>query len=359
MRFRKSYIIMPVVVLMVILCIRVVYLMNTHSPARRHRAAGWHKPIASTRPTADSTEPTPLIGQSSDYDVAQLAANTGNRLAMTSSRSGSRVSPAQRRRESEMVVVVVACMMRLSETLNMIKSALIFHVDRRPLRFVVITEASLMQAFSEKLEDWQTATKYAFEFDILPLKFPEVNTKEWRDLFKPCASQRLFLPVSPGDWFVFKMFGRPRLCNRIELIRNIRLQNLLTTTDAVLYVDTDTVFLSPVSRIWSLFAQFNATQMAGLSPEHEDKNVGWYNRFARHPFYGPLGVNSGVMLMNLTRMRSFKWVDYILPLHKEYKLKITWGDQDLINILFHFHPGRSNIACDKGALNSSIDHQLC
>lgn len=137
------------------------------------------------------------------------------------------------------------------------------------------------------------------------------------------------------------------------------MQNLLTTTDAVLYVDTDTVFLSPVSRIWSLFAQFNATQMAGLSPEHEDKNVGWYNRFARHPFYGPLGVNSGVMLMNLTRMRSFKWVDYILPLHKEYKLKITWGDQDLINILFHFHPGRSNIACDKCGLNSSIDHHLC
>lgn len=108
----------------------------------------------------------------------------------------------------------------------------------------------------------------------------------------------------------------------------------------MLYVDTDTLFLSPVDRIWSLFGHFNATQIAGLSPEHEDKNVGWYNRFARHPFYGALGVNSGVMLMNLTRMRQFKWVDYILPLHKEYKLKITWGDQDLINILFHFHPGK-------------------
>lgn len=117
------------------------------------------------------------------------------------------------------------------------------------------------------------------------------------------------------------------------------MQNILNTTDAVLYVDTDTLFLSPVSRIWSLFASFNASQMAGLSPEHEDRNVGWYNRFARHPFYGALGVNSGVMLMNLTRMRRFKWVDYIVPLHREYRLKITWGDQDLINILFHFHPG--------------------
>ena len=46
------------------------------------------------------------------------------------------------------------------------------------------------------------------------------------------------------------------------------------------------------------------------------------------------------MLMNLTRMRAFKWEEYILPLHKEYKLKITWGDQDLINILFFYHPGK-------------------
>lgn len=110
----------------------------------------------------------------------------------------------------------------------------------------------------------------------------------------------------------------------------------------MLYVDTDTLFMTPVDRVWQLFAQFNASQIAGLSPEHEDKNVGWYNRFARHPFYGSMGINSGVMLMNLTRMREFKWVEYILPLYKEYKLKITWGDQDLINILFYYHPGTTH-----------------
>lgn len=106
----------------------------------------------------------------------------------------------------------------------------------------------------------------------------------------------------------------------------------------MLYVDTDTLFLSPIRETWQFFHRFNDSQIAALSPEHEDPNVGWYNRFARHPFYGPLGVNSGVMLMNLTRMRQFKWQDYMLSLHREYKLKITWGDQDLINILFHFHP---------------------
>lgn len=118
------------------------------------------------------------------------------------------------------------------------------------------------------------------------------------------------------------------------------MQSILKDVDSVLYLDTDTLFLTPVSEIWDFFKKFNSSQIAGLSPEHEDKNVGWYNRFARHPFYGPMGVNSGVMLMNLTRMRHFKWEEHILPIHAEYKMKITWGDQDLINILFYFHPGK-------------------
>lgn len=53
------------------------------------------------------------------------------------------------------------------------------------------------------------------------------------------------------------------------------------------------------------------------------------------------GVNSGVMLMNLTRMRQFGWEKYLAPIYKEFKLKITWGDQDIINIIFHYHPGNS------------------
>lgn len=47
--------------------------------------------------------------------------------------------------------------------------------------------------------------------------------------------------------------------------------------------------------------------------------------------------------MNLTRMREFQWVEYVVPIYKKYKLHITWGDQDIINIIFHFHPG----ACER------------
>ncbi|XP_047390957.1 glucoside xylosyltransferase 2 isoform X3 [Sciurus carolinensis] len=128
-------------------------------------------------------------------------------------------------------------------------------------------------------------------------------------------------------------------------------QVILKDVDSLLYVDTDVLFLRPVDDIWKLLRQFNSTQLAAMAPEHEIPKIGWYSRFARHPFYGSAGVNSGVMLMNLTRIRSaqFKnsmtptglaWEDMLYPLYQTYKNAITWGDQDLLNIIFYFNPER-------------------
>nr|CAH7721530.1 unnamed protein product [Callosobruchus chinensis] len=165
---------------------------------------------------------------------------------------------------NDVVVAVVACGDRLHETLNMLKSALMF--SQTKLNFIVVAEDRLIDSFNEK--------------------------------------------------------------------------NILKDVDSILYMDSDTLFLTPVETVWEHFHKFNATQMAALVPEHEDPNVGWYNRFAKHPYYGKLGVNSGVMLMNLTRMRAFQWKEYVVPIYKKYKLKITWGDQDIINIIFHYHPDK-------------------
>lgn len=66
-------------------------------------------------------------------------------------------------------------------------------------------------------------------------------------------------------------------------------------------MDTDTVFLTPVESIWGYFNKFNGSQMAALAPEHEDPNIGWYNRFAKHPYYGSLGN---------VAITHFFWVGY-------------------------------------------------
>lgn len=123
---------------------------------------------------------------------------------------------SRRNLKEEIVVVVVVCGARKDETLNMIKSVLLFNTDNHPLRFVIITEESLYVNFSEKvrmfdssystrqlhkgsfqLDDWLGLTGNTFKYDLLPLTFPKKNENEWKTLFKPCAAQRLFLPVSP------------------------------------------------------------------------------------------------------------------------------------------------------------------
>ncbi|XP_012735864.2 glucoside xylosyltransferase 1 isoform X1 [Fundulus heteroclitus] len=214
-------------------------------------------------------------------------------------------------------LAVVACGPRLEETLTMLKSAVLF--SNKPLHFYIFAEDELHGSFRKALELWPVTIQAKFTFSIYPIMFPEENASEWKKLFKPCASQRLFLPL------------------------------LLKQVDSLLYVDTDILFLRPVEDIWGLLSQFNGSQLAAMAPEHEEPRIGWYNRFARHPYYGKTGVNSGVMLMNMTRIRqkffkndmtavALQWEEILMPLLQKYKLNITWGDQDLLNIIFHHNP---------------------
>ncbi|XP_034542003.1 glucoside xylosyltransferase 1-like isoform X2 [Notolabrus celidotus] len=229
-------------------------------------------------------------------------------------RSGSAVKEHSDERSH---LAVVACGPRLEETLIMLKSAVL--LSKKPLHFHIFAEDDLQDSFRSALDSWPRTVQTKFNFKIYPITFPEENAKEWKKLFKPCASQRLFLPL------------------------------ILKDLDSLLYVDTDILFLQPVEDIWALLSQFNSSQLAAMAPEHEESRIGWYNRFARHPYYGKTGVNSGVMLMNMTRLReksfkndmttvALKWEEILMPLLQKWKLNITWGDQDLLNIIFSQNP---------------------
>ncbi|XP_057186419.1 glucoside xylosyltransferase 1 isoform X1 [Triplophysa rosa] len=220
-------------------------------------------------------------------------------------------------RQEPVRLAVVACGTRLEETLTMLKSAVLFSC--RKLHFNIFAEDELHVGFRQALESWPEKFRSKFNYSTHPITFPSENAREWRKLFKPCASQRLFLPL------------------------------ILKDVDSLLYVDTDILFLRPVEDIWKFLSGFNSSHVAAMAPEHEEPRIGWYNRFARHPYYGRTGVNSGVMLMNLTRIRAkhfkndmtavnLKWADLLMPLLHKYKLNITWGDQDLLNIIFHHNP---------------------
>uniref|UniRef100_A0A3P9BMZ1 Glucoside xylosyltransferase 1 n=1 Tax=Maylandia zebra TaxID=106582 RepID=A0A3P9BMZ1_9CICH len=238
--------------------------------------------------------------------------DTGHLLRKRPGLEGLRDLKAESRDERSHLAVV-ACGPRLEETITMLKSAVLF--SKKPLHFYIFAEDELHKSFRNTVSIFRAR----FNSSIYPITFPKENAREWKKLFKPCASQRLFLPL------------------------------ILKEVDSLLYVDTDIIFLQPVEDMWALLSQFNSRQLAAMAPEHEEPRIGWYNRFARHPYYGKTGINSGVMLMNMTRLRekffkndmttvTLKWEEMLMPLLQKYKLNITWGDQDLLNIIFHHNP---------------------
>ncbi|XP_013184550.2 glucoside xylosyltransferase 1 [Amyelois transitella] len=205
----------------------------------------------------------------------------------------------------KIIISFVVCDSRFEESLNVIKSVLLF--TKTPVYFVIFADDVLKPKFKDILSKWKSFRNDQLDFELKSIKFPEAHKDDWLNLFSKCAAQRLFIP------------------------------DLVPHFDAMIYVDTDTLFLGPVDEVWSYFSKFNSSQLTAMTLEHENPNVSWYPRFAKHPFYGKTGLNSGVMLMNLTRMRDFGWVVYVTPIMMKWKLNIPWGDQDIINIILHYH----------------------
>ena len=63
------------------------------------------------------------------------------------------------------------------------------------------------------------------------------------------------------------------------------------------------------------------------------------------------------MLMNLSRMRECRWIKQMVSYYETYRYDITWGDQDLVNIFFHFYPG-ANHWCSTCMFNSPVDMKV-
>ena len=47
--------------------------------------------------------------------------------------------------------------------------------------------------------------------------------------------------------------------------------------------------------------------------------------------------------MNLKKMRELKWVDEVNAIFTEYRQRLKYFDQDILNIFFNRHPGKLKI----------------
>ena len=69
----------------------------------------------------------------------------------------------------------------------------------------MLSESASLQTFPHlintcvfQLGQWPRSIAAKFQYQIYPITFSVGNQEEWKKLFKPCAAQRLFLPVRQG-----------------------------------------------------------------------------------------------------------------------------------------------------------------
>ena len=72
----------------------------------------------------------------------------------------------------------------------------------------------------------------------------------------------------------------------------------LPELDSVVYVDTDVVFLGPAEELWRLLGSMGPGQALALAPEPQ-----YLLDTPTRPYAGTVGLNTGVMVANLTRLR--------------------------------------------------------
>ena len=104
----------------------------------------------------------------------------------------------------------------------------------------------------------------------------------------------------------------------------------------------------------------NSSQVMAMAKE--DETPGTYHDGYGIPYYGATGVvinlnlclyavvmiiftgvNAGVTLMNLTRLRQFNFEKLVAEYYLKYKSGIQVGDQDILNTIFHFQPEKLHV----------------
>ncbi|KAL8562611.1 hypothetical protein ACOMHN_045875 [Nucella lapillus] len=231
--------------------------------------------------------------------------------------------------EAQIHIATVACGERVEEGLMMVKSAAILTTSRLMLH--IFSESSNHHNFSTTLDSWPGEVRGRVGYRLYPITTPDdPDAKGWENpQWRPCSNHRLFLP------------------------------SFLPDVDAVIYLDSDILLLTSVNPAWGLFGQFSADHMLAMAPDSEKKVDSWYKQVARTPYVPPTGVNSGVILMNLTRMRQSRWTKRIVEYSQIYRKVCCYPTRILsisISTFFQFLASREKLYHLDCSWNYRNDH---
>mmetsp|Transcript_91097 Transcript_91097/g.208823 ORF Transcript_91097/g.208823 Transcript_91097/m.208823 type:complete len:1301 (+) Transcript_91097:24-3926(+) len=110
----------------------------------------------------------------------------------------------------------------------------------------------------------------------------------------------------------------------------------LPEVDRVIVVDAGALVVGPLGRLWAVFQDFGEEAALGMASDGSDTAQSWYPTKGRGmPYVGATGVHAGVLLMDLSRLRSSQV--QLKPLAsiaaRAWGYAISRGEHDLFNIV--------------------------
>jgi hypothetical protein len=205
-----------------------------------------------------------------------------------------------------------------------------FHSQHPPVRVYVFLDKHHAKHADIKSE---FASLHKFSGGKLDIVVKTVIEDVFVDIFGKCSTSKLWM----ADW--------------------------LPEEERVIVLDADVVVMEPLSHLWDEFKTHNSTQMVSLAEE----GGSWYKDCqtpvlclnSAKSFPQPSGLNAGVMLADLRKMRLSGFTQELrlafnttsfgvkygidvakVPEFKEWKAHRLWvlGDQDVLNFLLFRYP---------------------
>ncbi|XP_042879475.1 glucoside xylosyltransferase 1-like isoform X2 [Penaeus japonicus] len=191
----------------------------------------------------------------------------------------------------------------------MLKSAVAFTDSL--LRFIVCTDAiEVYRVLVEVTSMWAAEHRSRIFFERRPVWFPP-GRPDLQGIRWPCSTAKLF--------------------------QAHQLQDL----DAVIYLDTDVIFLVPPENLWQEFSKFDSDQVLGMASE-APADPREPPRHDQEPRHTPHGLNTGVILMNLTRLRQFPgrgWIGEVVTAFDTFVTAMTSTPSNrLVNAILSQYP---------------------
>ena len=208
-------------------------------------------------------------------------------------------------------VVLVSCgtsETRLVDLFVTVKSILLMQSDI-PLTLHIFMSEQMRSRIDTFMDTFPESAIEHLSYHFYEPQFP---SEHWRNMFRECSTQRLFIPDL--------------------LPKNV---------SRILYLDTDCIVLAPLHKIWSEFDSFRESEFIGLTyrKNFQTRTPGDI------PFLPPNGFNAGVMLLDIDRIRKDHWIKNLTAIMERQVGEGVnkFGDQDILDEYLFYNPERLHV----------------